>query len=149
LDTIDQAPDFYFHVIQQIKMSKWSNSRIVCVGDAAYCPSSLAGGGTTLAIIGAYVLAGELSKLNNGEDPSKAFKAYESTLRPHVEIIQQIPSSIVSIAHPDTAWKRWLLKCFLSAFSKVIVIFPALVNGSRKKNDDGFQLPHYSIFEEG
>jgi 2-polyprenyl-6-methoxyphenol hydroxylase-like FAD-dependent oxidoreductase len=91
LDAMDQAPDFYFHAIQQIKMSKWSNYRVVCLGDAAHAPSPLTGMGTSLAITGAYVLAGELSKLGDGEPPSKALEAYESTFRPLVEESQKIP----------------------------------------------------------
>ena len=58
LDAMNRAPDFYFQVTQQIKMSKWSNSRVVCLRDTAYSPTSLTGMGTSLAITGAYVLAG-------------------------------------------------------------------------------------------
>jgi 2-polyprenyl-6-methoxyphenol hydroxylase-like FAD-dependent oxidoreductase len=81
LDTIYQGPDFYFQPIQQIKMSKWSNSRVVCLGDAAYAPTPLTGAGSSLAILGAYVLAGELTKLDDGKHLSKALKTYESTFR--------------------------------------------------------------------
>ncbi|KAL9104722.1 MAG: hypothetical protein Q9187_008867, partial [Circinaria calcarea] len=105
LGAMDQAPDFYFQVIQQIKMSKWSNSRVVCLGDAAFCPTLLTGMGTSLAITGAYVLAGELSKLDGGENPSKALEAYESIFRPFVEEIQKIPFFIPAVVHPETAWK--------------------------------------------
>ena len=86
-----QAPDFYFHAIQQIKMSKLSNSRVICLGDAAYAPTPLTGMGTSLAITVAYVLAGELNKLADGENPSKALEAYESTFRPFIEESQKIP----------------------------------------------------------
>jgi 2-polyprenyl-6-methoxyphenol hydroxylase-like FAD-dependent oxidoreductase len=149
LDAMDQAPDFYFQVIQQIRMSKWSNSRVVCLGDAAYAPTPLTGMGTSLAIIGAYVLAGELSKLNDGERPLKALEAYESTFCPFVEEIQKIPSFIPAIAHPETAWKRSLFQVFVWAVSKVVAI-PWFAGSSGEGNDNGFPLPQYpSLDDEG
>jgi 2-polyprenyl-6-methoxyphenol hydroxylase-like FAD-dependent oxidoreductase len=113
---MDQAPDFYFHVIQQIKMSKWFNSRVVCLGDTAHAPSPLTGMGTSLAITGAYILAGELTKLGTDESPAKALKAYESVFRPFVEEMQQIPFFVPGIAHQETAWKRWLLHVLCECF---------------------------------
>ncbi|MCJ1280025.1 hypothetical protein MMC21_007850 [Puttea exsequens] len=121
-DAMYQAPDFYFHVIQQIKMSKWSNSRVICLGDAAYAPTQLTGMGTSLAITGVYVLAGELSKLDEGEHPSTALEAYESTFRPFVEEMQKISFFVPAIAHPKTSWKRWLFQGFAWALSKVVAI---------------------------
>jgi 2-polyprenyl-6-methoxyphenol hydroxylase-like FAD-dependent oxidoreductase len=150
LDAMDQAPDFYFHAVQQIKMSKWSHSRVVCLGDAAYAPTSLTGMGTSLAITGAYVLAGELSKLNDGEHPSKALEAYESIFRPYVEETQKIPFFVPAIAHPETAWKRWLFQAFVSALSKVVskvVATPWLANRFDQSNDDDFPLPQYYGFD--
>ena len=156
LDAMDQTPDFYFQVTQQIKMSKWSNSRVVCLGDAAHCPTPLTGIGTSLAITGAYILAGELSKLDNGEHPSKALEAYESTFRPFVEQMQKVPFFIPAIAHPETALKRWLFRAFVSALSKVVatvVASPWLANRfnqSAESNDNGFSCPQYpSLDDEG
>ncbi len=71
--------------------------------DAAHAPTPLTGMGTSLAITGAYILAGELSKLKDGEHPSKALEAYESTFRPFVERTQHIPFFVPAIAHPRTA----------------------------------------------
>ena len=147
LDAMDQAPDFYFQAIQQIKMSKWSNSRVVCLGDAAYAPTPLTGMGTSLAITGAYVLAGELSKLDDGEHPSKALEAYESTFRPFVEETQKIPFFVPAIAHPETASKRWLFQAFVWALSKVVAI-PWLMNRFDQSNDDDFPLPQYPSFDD-
>jgi len=147
LDAMVQAPDFYFQAIQQIKMSKWSNSRVVSLGDAAYAPTPLTGMGSSLAIIGAYVLAGELSKLDDGEHPSKALEAYESTFRPFVEEAQKIPSFVPAIAHPERAWKRWLFQTFAWALSKVVV-FPWLVNRFDQRDSEEFPLPQYPSFDE-
>jgi 2-polyprenyl-6-methoxyphenol hydroxylase-like FAD-dependent oxidoreductase len=150
LDAMDQAPDFYFQAIQQIKMTKWSNSRIVCLGDTAYAPTPLTGNGTSLAITGAYILAGELSKLNEGDHPSKALEAYENIFRPFVVEMQKIPPFVPAIAHPETAWRRWLFQAFVSIISKVVAT-PWIVNRirheSNESNHDHFPLPQYPIFD--
>lgn len=148
LDAVDQAPDFYFHVIQQIKMSKWSNSRIVCLGDTAYAPTPLTGMGTSLAIIGAYVLACELSKLDDGEHPSKALEAYESTFRPLVEETQKIPFFVPAIAHPETPWKRWLFQAFAWSLSKVVAIPWLATRFGEEFKDDNFPLPQFPSFDD-
>jgi len=54
------APDFYFDEMSQIKMERWSRGRVALVGDAGYCCSPLSGQGTSVALLGAYILAGEL-----------------------------------------------------------------------------------------
>ncbi|KAF9632487.1 putative 2-polyprenyl-6-methoxyphenol hydroxylase-like oxidoreductase protein [Lasiodiplodia theobromae] len=146
LDSMSQAPDFYFQAIQQIKLAKWSNNRVVSIGDAAYAPTPLTGAGASLAITGAYVLAGELSKLNDGQHPSSALSAYESTFRPFVEETQNIPFFVPAIAHPETTWKRWLLQAFVGALSKAVAT-PWLVNKfDRDNNEEDFPLPDYETF---
>ena len=142
LDTIGQAPDFYFQAVQQIKMSTWSSSRVVCLGDAAHAPTPLTGMGTSLAIIGAYVLAGELSKLGDSQHPSKALDNYESALRPFVEDVQNIPFFVPAIVHPKTVWKRWLLQIAVWAVSKAMAI-PWVVKRFESGNNHQFLLPQY------
>ncbi|KUJ13204.1 FAD/NAD(P)-binding domain-containing protein [Mollisia scopiformis] len=150
LDSISEAPDFYFQDVQQIKMSKWSSSRIICLGDTAYAPTPLTGMGTSLAITGAYLLAGELSKLGDDEHPAKAFEAYENMFRPYVESAQQIPFFVPAIAHPETAWKRWLFGAVMGTLAKIFTV-PWLARAFKdyEDNEDDFALPEYSIFEEG
>nr|WP_042196845.1 FAD-dependent monooxygenase [Kibdelosporangium sp. MJ126-NF4]CEL22590.1 Oxidoreductase [Kibdelosporangium sp. MJ126-NF4]CTQ89732.1 Oxidoreductase [Kibdelosporangium sp. MJ126-NF4] len=75
------ARDFYFDAMAQIHMDTWTNGRIALVGDAGYCASPLSGQGTSLALVGAYVLAQEL-----GDD----FGAYDRRMRPFVEINQAL-----------------------------------------------------------
>jgi 2-polyprenyl-6-methoxyphenol hydroxylase-like FAD-dependent oxidoreductase len=140
---MDSAPDFYFHVIEQIKMSKWSNNRVVCLGDTAYAPTPLTGMGTSLAIMGAYMLAGELSKLEEGVHPSRAFDAYEDKFRPYVEKSQEIPPFIPTIMHPGTVWKRWLLQSVISGISRVVRIPWVKSKLGDPSNDEDFPLPHY------
>ena len=81
------APDFYFDSISQVRMDRWSNGRIVLVGDAAYGPSPASGQGTSLALVGAYVLAGELAA---AEDEHTALCSYEREMRPFIEQNQRL-----------------------------------------------------------
>ncbi|WP_214410086.1 FAD-dependent monooxygenase [Sphaerisporangium fuscum] len=80
------APDFYFDVVAQIRMERWSNGRAVLLGDAAYCPSLMTGLGTSLALVGAYVLAGELAAA--GGDHRAGFAGYEREMREYVRLAQ-------------------------------------------------------------
>lgn len=81
-----QSEDFYFDNIAQVKMSSWSKGLVVLLGDAGYCASPLSGQGTSLAIVGAYVLAGEL-KASRG-NYSHALKQYNRVLKDYVEANQ-------------------------------------------------------------
>jgi 2-polyprenyl-6-methoxyphenol hydroxylase-like FAD-dependent oxidoreductase len=72
----------YFDAVSQIRMETWSHGRAVLLGDAGYCPALLSGQGSTLAMMGAYFLAGEL-KVALG-DHQRAFHQYEQAFRPVV-----------------------------------------------------------------
>jgi 2-polyprenyl-6-methoxyphenol hydroxylase-like FAD-dependent oxidoreductase len=75
LEEIDRTPAFYFDAISQLRLDRWSRRRVTLVGDAGYCPGPAVGGSTSLAVLGAYVLAGELARA--GGDQLRAFAAYE------------------------------------------------------------------------
>jgi 2-polyprenyl-6-methoxyphenol hydroxylase-like FAD-dependent oxidoreductase len=79
LDVMPQAESFYFDTVSQIRMPSWSRGRVALVGDAAACPSFLAGQGSALAMVGSYSLAAELSRCN---DHVEAFARYERRLAP-------------------------------------------------------------------
>jgi 2-polyprenyl-6-methoxyphenol hydroxylase-like FAD-dependent oxidoreductase len=85
---LDDAPDFYLDQVAQVKMDRWSNGRIGLLGDAAFSSSPLSGAGTGLALVGAYLLAGELAAA--GWEPAAGFAAYERRMRPYVEANQEI-----------------------------------------------------------
>lgn len=82
LKAMDAAPDFYFDALAQVRLDGWSRGRIGLVGDAAYGASPASGQGTSLALVGAYVLAGELAAA--GSDFSRGFAAYEERMREFV-----------------------------------------------------------------
>ncbi|MFF1909849.1 hypothetical protein [Kitasatospora sp. NPDC058218] len=82
LDEMAQAPDFFFDANAQVEMDTWSKGRIVLLGDAGYCAGPTSGRGTSQALIGAYILAGELAA--SGGDHTTAFAAYEREMRGYV-----------------------------------------------------------------
>ncbi|WP_433147564.1 FAD-dependent monooxygenase [Actinomadura nitritigenes] len=88
LETMWDAPDFHFDAMAQIHMDAWSKGRVVLLGDAGYCGSPLSGQGTSMAMVGAYVLAGELKAA--GGDHRAAFAAYERELRGYVAANQEL-----------------------------------------------------------
>ncbi|GAA4366436.1 FAD-binding protein [Actinomadura verrucosospora] len=88
LETMWDAPDFHFDSMAQIHMDSWSKGRVVLLGDAGYCGSPLSGQGTSMAIVGAYVLAGELKAA--GGDHRAAFANYEKELRGYVAANQEL-----------------------------------------------------------
>jgi 2-polyprenyl-6-methoxyphenol hydroxylase-like FAD-dependent oxidoreductase len=88
LQLMSGARDFYFDAAAQILMDHWSQGRVVLVGDAGYCASPMSGQGTSLALIGAYVLAGELAAAAGTYQA--AFRQYEKEMRPFVMLNQEL-----------------------------------------------------------
>jgi 2-polyprenyl-6-methoxyphenol hydroxylase-like FAD-dependent oxidoreductase len=88
LEMLPSAPDYYFDIAAQISMPRWSQGRVVLVGDAGYCASPMSGQGTSLALIGAYVLAGEVAAASGAYQA--AFDQYEKELRPYVALNQAL-----------------------------------------------------------
>src|SRR5262249_41196317 len=82
LELMPAATDYYFDAAAQIDMPRWSKDRVVLLGDAAYCASPMSGQGTSIALIGAYVLAGELAAATGNHE--HAFSQFETTLRPFI-----------------------------------------------------------------
>lgn len=78
LDRMGEVEDVYFDRVSQIRLPGWSSGRVALVGDAAACPSLLAGEGTGLGMLEAYVLAQELDRANG--DFARAFQAYDARL---------------------------------------------------------------------
>jgi 2-polyprenyl-6-methoxyphenol hydroxylase-like FAD-dependent oxidoreductase len=105
LKMLDEAPDFYFDSISQVKMDRWSEGRCVLLGDAGYCASPLSGMGTSMAVVGAYILAGELKEANG--DHGVAFASYEALMREFVGRCQKLAEGADWFV-PRTRVKHWL-----------------------------------------
>ncbi len=91
VEEMQLANDFYCDITCQVRMPSYSRGRVALVGDAAYCPSPLSGQGTSLALVGAYVLATALVRERSAAD---AFRAYDATMRTFVVKNQQIAERI-------------------------------------------------------
>ncbi|SFR93127.1 2-polyprenyl-6-methoxyphenol hydroxylase [Microbacterium sp. cf046] len=87
LEMMSQADDWYFDVAAQIEMDGWSAGRVALVGDAAYCASPMSGQGSSLALIGAYVLGGELG---TAATSAEAFDRYDSSMRAFIRTNQAL-----------------------------------------------------------
>ena len=85
---LDETPDFYLDQVAQVVMDRWSDGRVGLIGDAAFSSSPMSGQGTGLALVGAYLLAGELAAA--GWDPAAGFAGYEARMRSFVEANQEI-----------------------------------------------------------
>jgi 2-polyprenyl-6-methoxyphenol hydroxylase-like FAD-dependent oxidoreductase len=85
---LDDTPDFYLDQVAQVVMDRWSIGRVGLIGDAAFSSSPMSGQGTGLALVGAYLLAGELAAA--GWDPEAGFARYEERMRSFVEANQEI-----------------------------------------------------------
>jgi 2-polyprenyl-6-methoxyphenol hydroxylase-like FAD-dependent oxidoreductase len=93
LDGLADAADFYLAPMSQVLLPSWSTGRVVLLGDAAWCTTPMSGQGTSLAMVGAYLLAHELAEV--GPAPGSAavtaaFGRWESQLRPVVEADQRL-----------------------------------------------------------
>jgi len=79
LDAMWDADDLFFDPLCQMHLEHYTRGRIALVGDAGW-GAGPGGGGTGLAMMGAYVLAGELAAAAG--DHRVAFPRYEQEVRP-------------------------------------------------------------------
>jgi len=100
LSELDRTNELYFDSVSQIKMQNWSSGRVALVGDAAFCVSLLAGQGSALAMIAAYVLAGELSASHGQHE--LAFASYEARLRSYIDAKQRAAERFAGAFAPRT-----------------------------------------------
>ena len=105
LEKMQMAPELYFDAASQICMQRWSHGRVALLGDAGYCPALLSGQGSTLAMMGAYILAGELKEALG--DHQRAFQQYEQVFRPVVRQEQKKAGTGAKILVPGTPFGLW------------------------------------------
>lgn len=117
-----KTDNFYADNLQQVKLPTWSKDRVVLCGDSAWAPTPFTGQGNQLAIIGAYVLAQEMSRNRS----TVAFGMYEKRLRAYVENAQSIPLNgyAPKLMCPETAWG---IKFFQMFFATLAWIVPKLM----------------------
>jgi 2-polyprenyl-6-methoxyphenol hydroxylase-like FAD-dependent oxidoreductase len=101
VEAMRTAPDFAFTAVAQVRLPRWSRGRVALIGDAAACPTPLTGLGTSVALVQAYVLAGELARARG--DHHAAFDRYEERARPYVTTAQELPPGGVNGYAPRSA----------------------------------------------
>jgi 2-polyprenyl-6-methoxyphenol hydroxylase-like FAD-dependent oxidoreductase len=117
LDGMVAAQDFYLDSISQVHLDRWSDGRVALVGDAAYCASVASGQGTSLALVGAYVLAGELAAADS--DHVAGFANYEAVLRDFVAVNQKLGPANVKRMVLSSRAGVWFAMTFLALLSKL------------------------------
>lgn len=142
LDALDDAEDLYTQSVGQVLAPRWSAGRVALVGDAAYCASPVSGMGTSLAIVGAYVLAGELAAHHHHRD---AFRGYEHVLRPYVTTAQKLPPGTPRLANPRTRAGIATLHAVLRAAASPLA--GKLAERLSSPPADRIDLPDYSHLE--
>ena len=115
LDELDRTSELYFDRVSQIRMESWSHGRIALVGDAAFCVSLLAGQGSALAMISAYVLAGELADAHGRYQ--QAFGKYEALLRSYISAKQRGAERFAGVFAPKTRTGLYFRNLVINTFA--------------------------------
>ncbi len=148
LTAAQEADDFYFDSLLQVHMPAWTNGRVALVGDAGYCASPLSGMGTSLALVGAYLLAGELGPAESSDANriQGALQRYQTKMRPFVDKCQDIPNRVERYA-PNSpsdiamniAMMKWMQRWPFRPIASRIWFAVA----------DSIALPDYSMISAG
>jgi 2-polyprenyl-6-methoxyphenol hydroxylase-like FAD-dependent oxidoreductase len=135
LDELDRTPTFYFDSITQLQLDTWSCGRVTLVGDAGYCPGPAVGGSTSIAVLGGYVLAGELAQANG--DYAQAFAAYEREMADAVRRSRAFARTVAKSLVPNSAAGVWAL----TRGAQLISMLPAgLTKALARLNAKGVRL---------
>lgn len=140
-----RAQVFYFDTITQLRMDTWTRGRVTLVGDAGYSPGAAVGGSTSLAIVGAYVLAGELAAA--GGDHVKGFRSCEEALRAYVMNSRSLALTVAKRLIPGSPLGLWLFAQSARLFDRVPTSWlRALARLSRSsvQMHDAFVLKDYA-----
>ncbi|GGU14080.1 FAD-dependent monooxygenase [Lentzea flava] len=134
LEYLDSDRVFYFDSITQLRDDSWSRGRVALVGDAAYCPGPAIGGSTSLAVLGAYVLAGELA---HTDDYAAAFARYENEMRDIVHASRKFALGVAKTLIPSTRAGVWAL----TRGAQLVTSLPSwVVRPLAKLNSKGVRL---------
>ena len=89
----------YFSVVGQTRSASWSKGRIALLGDAAHCNATFGGAGTSMALLGAYILAGEAGA---GGDIPGALHRYQQVMAPFVNAVPLVRPGALRLVNPRT-----------------------------------------------
>ncbi|KFY20139.1 hypothetical protein V491_03956 [Pseudogymnoascus sp. VKM F-3775] len=154
LESLKDTDNFYGEHLGLVKLDSWSRGRVTLLGDAGFCPSARTGMGTTSAMVGAYILAGEIGRhcgLSKGGDDSKrgdtkdgitaALKSYEQKFRPFMDHVQK---GVEERSHLDSFMSTSLGIAAVNFLVGIASLFKVNIGKwSRKENMKGWDLPEY------
>ncbi|KAF7557892.1 hypothetical protein G7Z17_g270 [Cylindrodendrum hubeiense] len=136
-----ESQDFYANEIVQVKIPSLYKGRFVMAGDAGYAPGPT-GAGTSLAMAGAYLLAGEVGKHKG--DLAAGLRGYEEQMRPIIRDLQKIPPLISTILAPQAAWGIWLRNNIFAFICWTRIIgFTQKFFANSFASTDKYKLPDY------
>jgi 2-polyprenyl-6-methoxyphenol hydroxylase-like FAD-dependent oxidoreductase len=137
IGAMQDAEDFYYDATMQIHMPTWSAGRVAVLGDAAFGPSFFTGQGTSMALVGAYMMAGALA---TRAEPTAAFESYEVATRPYVAANQRLVTNGSTMVAPGSSLALW-------ARNSMIRLAPLLsrlgVLGPRRGAYEALLLPDF------
>jgi 2-polyprenyl-6-methoxyphenol hydroxylase-like FAD-dependent oxidoreductase len=143
LEELDGTPAFYFDSIIQLQLDAWSRGRVALVGDAGYCPGPAVGGSTSIAVLGAYILANELGQA--GGDYARAFASYERQMADPVRRSRTFARTAAKSIVPSSAAGVWAL----TRGAQLVSALPAgLTKAVAKLNNGGVRLFDSMQFRE-
>jgi 2-polyprenyl-6-methoxyphenol hydroxylase-like FAD-dependent oxidoreductase len=148
LEELDRTPAFYFDAISQLRLDRWSRRRVTLVGDAGYCPGPAVGGSTSLAVLGAYVLAGELARADG--DHLRAFAGYELQMREPVLLSRGFARAAAKGLIPGSRAGVWALSRGVQLASQLpapLTRALAKLNTKGVRMHDSWQVPDYTEAE--
>lgn len=146
LAEVAATPAFYFDAIDQLQLDSWSRGRVTLVGDAGYCPGPAVGGSTSLAVVGAYVLAGELGRADC--DHTAAFAAYEQVMRRPVLGARALAKTTAKTILPSSRLGLYALLLtgrLISLLPTPVTSAVAGLNDTGIRLYDSIQVPDYAM----
>lgn len=141
LSAMQESTDFFFDSMAQIHMPHWSKGRVALIGDAAYSPTPMSGQGTSIALVGAYVLAGELAEAKG--DYTTAFSKYDTLIRPFITQNQALADMSIRIM-TGNIFMKWLQQLMNLLPAKVILYFKNQSLKNTTKAANAITLKDYS-----
>jgi 2-polyprenyl-6-methoxyphenol hydroxylase-like FAD-dependent oxidoreductase len=141
LAELENGAPMYFSAVGQLRNSVWSKGRIALLGDAASCNATFGGAGTSLALIGAYILAGELGRAT---DTRAALGSYQLLMRPFVDAAPYVRPAMLRMANPRTRTGIRALHAGARLVSSPVGKALGAVTGNRMNAAEQLPLPDYS-----
>lgn len=141
IEGMTSADFFHSQEVLQVRTDTWFKGRVVLLGDAAHCASPFSGMGISGALVGAHVLAGEISR--RADDLPRAFANYDEILRPFVDEIQgSVKPFLLRVGMPMAQWQinAFHAATALAVFLRLPELFARVSPADR---DGGWLLPHY------